>query len=115
MSSLWGVIRHPPLPVRLQLIVACALLSLLVLGGLAAVEQYNVMWEARVEDLSEGGARVVGGPVLSIGARGSVTVDGMGFPLPFIVRGMGGGKLHLGFDVDAETRVKLASIVPRHA
>ena len=51
MSRYWQAIRHPRLSTRLQLIVVSSLLCLLVLGGLAVVESYNVMWEARVDKL----------------------------------------------------------------
>jgi methyl-accepting chemotaxis protein len=51
MSEPWQAIRHPRLAVRLQLIVATSLLSLLVIGGLAVAEGYNRMWDARVDKL----------------------------------------------------------------
>ena len=51
MSRFWRVIRHPRLVIRLQAIVACALLCLVTLGGLAVDEQYNVMWDAWVDKL----------------------------------------------------------------
>ena len=51
MSRLWQSIRHPRLAIRLQFIVAGALVCLLALGALAATEQYNVMWSARVDKL----------------------------------------------------------------
>jgi methyl-accepting chemotaxis protein len=51
MPRLWQSIRHPRLAIRLQFIVAGALACLLALGALAAVEQYNVMWAARVDKL----------------------------------------------------------------
>ena len=50
MSGLWQFL-HPRLGIRLQLIVVTALLCLLVLGGLAAVESYDLMWDARAEKL----------------------------------------------------------------
>jgi methyl-accepting chemotaxis protein len=51
MSRLWQSIRHPSLAIRIQFIVVGALVCLLALGALAATEQYNVMWSARVEKL----------------------------------------------------------------
>jgi hypothetical protein len=51
MSQLWRVIRQSRLVVRLQLIVATSLLCLLVLGGLAVVESYYLMLDARVGKL----------------------------------------------------------------
>jgi methyl-accepting chemotaxis protein len=51
MSRLWQAVRHPGLAIRLQLIVAISLLSLLILGGFAVQESYNLMWNARVDKL----------------------------------------------------------------
>ena len=56
---------------------------------------------ARVTDLSEGGARVEGELRLRAGDRGSLDIDGVGFPLPFIVENAGAGALGLRFDLDA--------------
>ena len=51
MTSLWHAIRHLRLAIRLQLITATALLCLFGLGGLAIDESYNIMWNARVDEL----------------------------------------------------------------
>jgi methyl-accepting chemotaxis protein len=51
MSRLWQAVRHPGLALRLQLIVATSLLSLLILGGFAVQESYNLMWNARVDKM----------------------------------------------------------------
>ncbi len=56
---------------------------------------------ARVIDLSDGGAHVVAGPELSIGSRGTLSLDGAGFMLPFSVKASGGGSLRLEFALDA--------------
>jgi methyl-accepting chemotaxis protein len=51
MSRLWKAIWQPRLSVRLQHIAATALICLLILGGLAVNENYNVMLDARVDKL----------------------------------------------------------------
>ena len=51
MSRLWQSIRHPRLAIRLQFIVAGAVICLLGLGAFAASEQYDIMWNARVDKL----------------------------------------------------------------
>src|SRR3954470_18745888 len=51
MSVLLNVLRHPRLALRLQVIVATALLSLLVLCALASYENYRMLWDARVDKL----------------------------------------------------------------
>jgi hypothetical protein len=64
MSWLWQVIRHPRLGIRLQAIVAVALLCLLGLGGLAVNEQSNAMWDARTDKL-----RAIADQAVSIAAE----------------------------------------------
>ncbi|HEX3989676.1 MAG TPA: methyl-accepting chemotaxis protein [Acetobacteraceae bacterium] len=77
-----------------------------------ATERYTMEWPARllldgkpfdvqVVDLSEGGARIVGGPAQSVGARGTLALDGGGLPLPFRVVGTDGGSVRLEFTFDA--------------
>lgn len=51
MSRLWRSIRHPRLAIRLQLIVATALLCLFTLGALSVFESYNLMRDARIDKL----------------------------------------------------------------
>jgi methyl-accepting chemotaxis protein len=63
---------------------------------------------ATVADLSEGGASILDGPALSPGSRGTLDVDRVGVPLPFVVRGMEGEMLRLTFDLDAATTTRLA-------
>jgi methyl-accepting chemotaxis protein len=58
-------------------------------------------FDVQVVDLSEGGGRIVGGPVLSVGARGTLALDGGGLPLPFRVAGTDGGSVRLEFVLDA--------------
>jgi methyl-accepting chemotaxis protein len=74
--------------------------------------RYPMEWPARmtvdgrhndvlVVNLSEGGGRVVGGPAVSVGARGTLALDGGGSPLPFRVVGTDGEALRLEFTLDA--------------
>jgi methyl-accepting chemotaxis protein len=56
--------------------------------------------EARVADLSEGGAHLRGAPALQSGARGTLHIDRVGFPLPFVVRLHENGALRVAFELD---------------
>jgi hypothetical protein len=56
---------------------------------------------ARLVNLSAGGARVEGGPPLRAGACGTLSVDGLGFSLPFTVRAAEGGGISLAFALEA--------------
>jgi methyl-accepting chemotaxis protein len=59
---------------------------------------------ARVVDWSDTGARLRDGPVMQVGSRGILDIDGVGFPLPFTVKVCEVGSLHVAFvlsDVDA--------------
>jgi methyl-accepting chemotaxis protein len=56
---------------------------------------------SRVSDLSEAGAAITDAPSLSIGARGSLEVDRIAMPLPFVVRSTDGNTLRVGFELDA--------------
>jgi methyl-accepting chemotaxis protein len=56
---------------------------------------------ARLTDLSSGGAAVADGPALSVGSTGTLQADRIGVPLPFVVRAVSGGMLHLAFELDA--------------
>jgi methyl-accepting chemotaxis protein len=59
---------------------------------------------ARVVDWSDTGARLGDAPVMRVGSRGSVDIDGVGFPLAFTVRVCEAGSLHVAFvlsDADA--------------
>jgi methyl-accepting chemotaxis protein len=58
---------------------------------------------ATVTDLSKGGAFVTGGPVLPAGTRGSLDIDQIGVPLPFVVRTVIDKALHLTFELDVAT------------
>jgi methyl-accepting chemotaxis protein len=70
---------------------------------------------ARVADLSERGAHIRGGPWLPPGTRGTVTIDGVGFALPFNVRAAEGDGLHVAFELDEATAGKFRSMPERLA
>lgn len=68
---------------------------------------------ARVVDLSEGGACIVGGPALPVGAGGSLMLDAAGAPLPFSVRAAEAGTLRVAFALDAAAAERLRSALGR--
>jgi methyl-accepting chemotaxis protein len=70
-------------------------------------------YTARVIDMSSGGAQVSGGPELTVGSRGTLSVDGVGFPLPFSVKASGGGSLRLEFALDAAAAASFQSVTER--
>jgi len=70
---------------------------------------------ARATDLSDGGAHVTGGPALSVGACGTLSLEGVGFPLPFSVKASSGGSLHLAFALDATTAAAFRGVAQRLA
>ena len=70
---------------------------------------------ARLVNLSAGGARVEEGPALGVGARGTLTVDGLGFPLPFSVRAADRGGLSLAFALEAGQAERIAAFAQQRA
>jgi len=70
---------------------------------------------ARVADLSDSGARVRGAPVLLAGSRGTLDIEGVGFPLPFSVKQSGGDSLHLAFALDAAAAARFSGVPARLA
>jgi methyl-accepting chemotaxis protein len=70
---------------------------------------------ARVIDLSNGGAHVVGAPALAIGSRGTLGLDGAGFALPFSVKSSDAGSLRLEFALDAATAALFRDVPQRLA
>ena len=68
---------------------------------------------ARLVNLSAGGARVEDGPALAAGARGTLTLDGLGFGLPFTVRVAEGGGLGLTFALEAAQAGSVAAFAER--
>jgi methyl-accepting chemotaxis protein len=65
----------------------------------------------KIADLSEGGASIGDGPALTPGTRGTLDIDRLGVPLPFVVRSNEDGLLHLAFDPDAAAAGKLAQLL----
>jgi methyl-accepting chemotaxis protein len=70
---------------------------------------------ARLVDLSEGGARLVGGPTLQTGTRGMLRLDGFPNPLGFSVIGTDGDALRLGFALDEATATAFHGVPERLA
>jgi methyl-accepting chemotaxis protein len=70
---------------------------------------------ARLTNLSAGGARVEDGPALGVGAAGTLSVEGLGFPLPFTVRTAERGGLSLVFVLGVAQAERLAAFAERLA
>jgi len=66
---------------------------------------------ARIVNLSEGGAAISDAPPLPIGARGSLEVDRIGMKLPFIVRSADDEATRVVFELDAAGGSRLAEIL----
>lgn len=75
--------------------------------------------DARVSDLSEGGAALRDTPALQPGARGTLILNGMRAPLRFVVRSHAEGITHVAFEQDAAAaaalQLILATLSRRHA
>ena len=73
-------------------------------------------FEARLNDLSRNGARVIGGPALPQGARGTLNIDGFSQTLACVVRSRDeDGVLHLEFDLDEATQRAFRDVPQRLA
>jgi methyl-accepting chemotaxis protein len=68
--------------------------------------------EVRLVDLSDGGGRVRANLALPVGARGTLTLDGV-VPLPFRVVSAGRGMLHLEFILDAAASAAFRNVPER--
>ena len=68
---------------------------LTVVGGIAHPVQ--------VADISTGGARLLNAPPAAFGAAGTLTMDGLPFPLPLSVRSGAEGRLNVTFTLDPAT------------
>jgi methyl-accepting chemotaxis protein len=68
---------------------------------------------ARVADLSQHGAFILDGPSAPTGTRGTLTIDSVGFALPFSVRSVEDNGLHLEFELDEATAAKFRPIPER--
>ena len=70
--------------------------------------------DARLMDLSETGARIEGAPPLPAGFRGSVALDALPAPVPFVVRTVDHrGALHVQFDESEAARAVASSLLER--
>lgn len=68
---------------------------------------------ARVIDLSEHGASVQGGPTMTVGARGTLTMDGIAGIIAFHVRASSERTSHLVFELDAASEAQIHAILKR--
>ncbi len=71
--------------------------------------------QARITDISDGGAMIKGGPSLSVGVSGSVKIDGLNGALPFTVRYAGMNELRVAFRADDAAQAQLLSFLERIA
>jgi hypothetical protein len=69
----------------------------------------------RLVDLSVGGARLANGPDLPAQTHGTLHLEAVPFPLPFVVAGGTGGLLRLTFMLDDAAIARLGQIVERAA
>jgi methyl-accepting chemotaxis protein len=67
----------------------------------------------RIADLSDGGAGLSGAPVLPVGTRGTLHIDGVGVPLGCMVISSEAGLLNTVFDLDAATAASFATVLDR--
>jgi methyl-accepting chemotaxis protein len=81
--------------------IACRLL----IGGSSSI--------ARLADLSLRGALARDAPTASVGTKGTLTMDGVDLTLPFSVRSVQNGALHLAFELDAASTARLESVIER--
>jgi len=70
-------------------------------------------YEARMLDISDGGALVSGVPNLAVGVRGSLEAFAIGFPLPFTVQASGDEGSHLAFELDETVTAQFRGIPER--
>jgi len=68
---------------------------------------------AKLADLSVHGALVRNAPTASVGTRGTLTMDGVDFLLPFNVRAVENDALHLAFELDDASATRFGSVVER--
>jgi hypothetical protein len=72
--------------------------------------------DARLVELSPGGARIVGAPTLAATATGTLAIEGVGRPLAFVTRSTDeGGSTHLAFQRADEAAEALAPLLRRLA
>jgi hypothetical protein len=68
-----------------------------------------------VVDLSEGGARIGNVPLLPVGTRGELDVDGVGTRIPFTVRNQYDDALGVAFDRDEAVSAAIRAALARRA
>ncbi len=69
---------------------------------------------ARLIDLSEMGAQMCDAPSLTLESRGTVALDGVALPLPFVVRHTdSNGRLHVEFEATEPARSALSQLIGR--
>jgi methyl-accepting chemotaxis protein len=66
-----------------------------------------------VSDLSEGGAMIEGGGALAVGASGTLEMERIGMPLPFMVRATDKAGLHVEFQMDPPARSRFIELLDR--
>jgi hypothetical protein len=69
----------------------------------------------RIVDLSDAGAQVHGTPTMPEGNHGRFDIDGVGFPLPFVVRPGGDDTLHVAFVLDEVSALRFGGLPARLA
>ncbi len=70
-------------------------------------------FQARVQDLSEGGARLRCDATVPVGSRGTLSLDGVSTALPFVVRETLGGLSGISFETDAAADAALRTLLDR--
>ena len=70
---------------------------------------------ASLADWSDSGAHIRGGPAMRDGVRGVLDIDGVGFPLPFVVKSGDSDALHVVFELDAATAARFGGMPARMA
>jgi methyl-accepting chemotaxis protein len=69
--------------------------------------------QARLVDLSDGGAHIRDAPALTVGARGTLAIDGVQMPLPFVSHEHVAGMLHVAFTLDAAATAAMQGTAER--
>jgi methyl-accepting chemotaxis protein len=72
-------------------------------------------YSLRVVDWSDTGAQLRGGPKLAVDMRGTLDIEGVGFPLPFIIKTGNEEALHVAFTLDEATAVRFGGMPARRA
>ena len=70
---------------------------------------------ARVVDWSDTGAQLRGAPVMQVDSRGTLDIDGVGFPLPFLVKHSADGMLNVAFTLNQAIAERFGGLPARLA